>query len=164
MRNKVTNEQKEEYSKILYLKLSESIKEFNNNSKFESRTNIPFFDINFKEVLSLIIGDQQDVEEINKKKEIQILNQNIDIFEQLFGFSFENNRFINLINNQSLFTNEQIFPSLYDKNELNDNDIFKFDNLTELKNNNNIVSSIAKGLVLNESSLILNSDDFLSVF
>ena len=114
--------------------------------------------------MSLIIGDHQDVEEINKKKEIQILNQNIDIFEQLFGFSFENNRFINLINNQSLFTNEQIFPSLYDKNEFNDNDILKFDNLTELKNNNNKVSSVANGLVLNESSLILNSDDFLSVF
>ena len=54
------------------------------------------------------------------------LGQQIEWFERIFGFSFpESHKFISKINNQSLYTINQLFPNLIELN--NNNSFFKVD-------------------------------------
>ena len=92
-----------------------------------SQTNIPYFDINFHSIIKIMTKmNENEILELTQKKEIQIYHQQIEWFERIFGFSFpESHKFISKINNQSLYTINQLFPNLIELN--NNNSFFKVD-------------------------------------
>lgn len=75
-----------------------------------SLTKIPFFDIDFKSVLRIL--RKGDAEPLSAQREVQQLQQNLQIFEKFFGFDFGNQRGLNKISNQSLIAIETLYPSI----------------------------------------------------
>jgi hypothetical protein len=81
-----------------------------------SITTIPFFDIDYKTILKIITKTIESGEKLNltSSKELHTIHQNIHFFERLFGFKFQGNYSLNVINNQSHVTLDRIYPEIVD--------------------------------------------------
>lgn len=111
---RVPNEKKFLKAKRLLSELRKKVESFRKRSKNEkivSGTNIPFFDIEYKTVAKLIGGDEKS---LNDQRELQLFHQNLRFFERIFGFDFEGQRSLLLVNNQSLITLDHVYPQIRD--------------------------------------------------
>ncbi len=114
----MANEYKFLKSKRLLDKLKIKIENFNKikqKKKMASSTNIPFFDINYKEMAKLINKDGDQI--LSDAKELQIFHQNLRFFERVFGFNFNSNKSLLMIKNQSLITLDHVYPQIRDFND-----------------------------------------------
>ena len=111
---RVPNEKKFLKAKRLLSELRKKVEAFRKrakNVKEVSGTNIPFFDIEYKTVAKLIGGGE---ESISDQRELQLFHQNLRFFDRIFGFDFEGQRSLLLVNNQSLITLDHVYPQIRD--------------------------------------------------
>ena len=129
LREKRTNQQKKEFAFKIVAQIKKTHNDFKQiQSKFKNLTNtsIPFFDIEYRTLLKIIIKNfDKDLNEVPPNKEFYILNKNIHIFERLFGFKFRDNKSISAISNQSYFGLEVLYPNI---KESDNQDSFDLEN------------------------------------
>lgn len=165
LRDKYSNLQKEDQARNLFQVIQSKIKNFPNINSPISMTNVPYFDINYKLLLQLATESNKNTNlNLTPKREVQILNQNIDLFEKLFGFEFSENRFINAITNQSLFTFKQLYPDIQSDSLENKPSLLKESIGSDLELNKDKSLPPAKAtLRLCSESALLTSQDLIFV-
>jgi hypothetical protein len=78
------------------------LQEIESGLRSMSNTSVPFFDIDYRTVLKMIVRNyDESMAEVPVNKEVVVLNKNIHLFERLFGFKFKEGGTIASINNQS---------------------------------------------------------------
>lgn len=123
LRHRYTNDKKQEMANNVAKQIKRMKTDFEKiDMKFRllSNTSIPFFDIEYRTVLKIIIKNfDKELKEIPSNKEFYILNKNIHIFERLFGFKFNEHKNVSAITNQSFIALDVIYPEIKD-NQSND--------------------------------------------
>lgn len=108
---KVSNQDKLNRAKSIVKKIEQiKVELLKKKEVNKSLTTIPFYDIEYKTILSVINKNNED-KKLTSHKELQLLNRNMHIFERFFGFKFEKKSLIE-INNQSLITLDNIYPEI----------------------------------------------------
>jgi hypothetical protein len=77
----------------------------------KTTTNIPFFDIDFNNVLTLINNHKEYTDHLEEKKKIILFNQNLHIISAIYGYKFLDNKNLTAIDNQSFYQLHDIFPT-----------------------------------------------------
>ena len=122
--------------------------------KIISNTSLPFFDIEYRTILKIILKNfDNEQENAPKNNEIVLLNKNFHIFERIFGFKFDENKSLSAIKNQSFIGLDLIYPELYD--EIQNEGKSKTGTHTESKKNSGTKSN------KNEIGNTLNKSIFL---
>lgn len=107
---KVSNEEKLKRAQNIVKTIERIKSELEKKEKNKSLTTIPFYDIEYKTILSVINKNNED-KKLTSHKELQLLNRNMHLFERFFGFKFAKKSLIE-INNQSLITLDNIYPEI----------------------------------------------------
>lgn len=110
---KLSEESKAQIANKIIVRIKEKRAKFLEKEKKEhqlSQTKIPFFDIDFKTMLRIINKDSK--EQLSAQREVQLLQQNLHLFEKFFGFDFGDQRGLSRITNQSLNSIENVYPSI----------------------------------------------------